>query len=125
MKTTARTMKVSHLEEKKDNPFNRANSDHVSQIQDAIESGGYDDSQPVIINEDCEVVDGRHRVLAAKAAGLSSIPVVEITWSCERKHFQNATPMEFKGAVEKVLRAAGHIDEPHWTEADVPGGKLH
>lgn len=61
--------------------------DVVGELTVDMRQSGYDDRAPVILagyddtkGADLRIVNGRHRVLAARAAGIEVIPAVVLSW---------------------------------------------
>ena len=55
---------------------------HVAALEMLIRANGFDHARPIIVAGDldgAQIVNGRHRFLAAKSCGLDMVPVVVIT----------------------------------------------
>jgi len=111
MRTWKETLDVSDLSQDRHggNDWSKADPDRVERIADDMECSGYDDDQPVIVYGDSNrVLDGRHRVLAAKKAGISEIPVVRTTSKAARRAYNNS----FNHVCRKIQEDAGYGDGP-------------
>ena len=51
-------------------------SDKVSEIANDIKVNGFDKTRPIVVTEDFITVDGHSRLMAAKKAGLTKVPVI-------------------------------------------------
>ncbi|MEX0406740.1 ParB/Srx family N-terminal domain-containing protein [Aquibium sp. LZ166] len=49
----------------------------VSQIADSIRRFGF--TNPVLVSDDCEIVAGHGRVMAAKQLGMTDVPVLRLS----------------------------------------------
>lgn len=74
MKTTIQTASATGY---RGNRFENADPLRVAELVEAMLAEGYDQYQPVIV-VDGAVANGRHRVLAALAAGIDEIPAIVV-----------------------------------------------
>ena len=50
---------------------------HINKLKKSITQYGFLQSKPIIVNEDCEIIDGQHRFIALKEMGMEIPYVVE------------------------------------------------
>ena len=77
-------------------PHEETNSTHVEKLKELIEKQGFF-TKPIIVDQATKlIIDGHHRFNAAKALGLSLVPVYEINYHQNRIK-------AFKGSLEGSL----------------------
>lgn len=88
----------------------------LSQISEGIKDHGYNDAYPIVIDKDCTLIEGRHRLEAAKANRIEEVPFIYLP--------ADVTPIRFgllcnadgqKTAADDVFDLA----ELCWTLAEV------
>lgn len=111
MRTHEETLEVGELSQDRHggNDWSKASPERVQRLGEDMEENGYDTSQPIIVYGDSNrVLDGRHRVKAAKKAGVEKVPAVVVSGKAARKAHNG----NFNRVSREILEDAGYGDGP-------------
>lgn len=106
MSAEVKNVKVSDLtqDRRHGNDWCKAKEDRIQELADDMETRGFDEQEPIIVSGS-KVVDGRHRVLAAKRAGIEEVPAI-IPTNDQMHSIRQAK--SFSEACLKVRQSAGY-----------------
>jgi disulfide oxidoreductase YuzD len=82
---------------------NRQNEHEFNMLVSSIREDGF--TQPVIVNQDNMIVDGEHRWKAAKAVGMTQIPVVRVDMNKEQMRISTIRHNKARGTHDVDLEA--------------------
>lgn len=102
--------KVMNVNEVKPNTYNpnEMSLSMVDFLANEIKKVGF--LQPVLINKDNTIIDGEHRWLAAKQAGLTEIPVFQIKTHLSDAKLSTVNMNQIKGSTNPILLAELIVD---------------